>query len=70
MRYVSLIKILHELISQARTYSMFHQILGVAFFQFGQSLFKIFEQNVLLIIFHLPPTSLKIWWNFDVYFQS
>ena len=25
-------------------YSLFHQILGVAFFQFSRSLFKIFEQ--------------------------
>ena len=33
-----------------RLYSLFHQILGVAFFQFAQSMLKIFEQNFSWII--------------------
>ena len=52
-------------------YSLFHQILGVAFFQFTRSLFKIFQQNFSRIIFiHLPPASLKIWLIFLKYYRS
>ena len=35
-------------------YSLFHQILGVAFFQFTKALFKIFQQNLSRLYFHLP----------------
>ena len=38
-----------------------------AFFKFARSLFKIFEQNLIRSFFHLPPDSLKIWWNILVY---
>ena len=36
-------------------YSLFHQVLGVAFFQFARSLFKTFEQNFYRIIFSYLP---------------
>ena len=42
-------------------YCLFHQILGVAFFQFARSLFKIFEQQFVWDHFFIspPPTPLK-----------
>ena len=36
-------------------YSLFHQDLGVAFFQFARSLFLIFSQNFSQIIFSPSP---------------
>ena len=36
-------------------YSLFHQNLGVAFFQFAWSLFKFFQQNFFHIIFSSSP---------------
>ena len=45
---------------------MFHQILGVAFFQFALFLPKKFLDHV----FHLPPTFLKTYGNFVVYYQE
>ena len=57
-------------LSLLNTDSLFHQILGVAFFQFVRSLFKTISQNVSRIIFYPPLTSLKIWCNFVVYFGS
>ena len=40
------------------------------FFQNAWSLFRVFNKNFLESFFHLPPTSLKIWWNFVVYYWS
>ena len=40
---------------QPPTYSLFHQILGVAFFQFAGSLFEIFKQNFSRSIFSSSP---------------
>ena len=37
-------------------YSLVHQILGVAFFQFTRSLFKNFQQNFFRIIFSSSPS--------------
>ena len=41
----------------AVTHSLFHQILGVAFFQFARSLCKIFQQFFSRIIFSFPPNT-------------
>ena len=40
---------------------LFHQILGVAFFQFAWSLGS---------FFHFPTIFLKIWWNVVVYYGT
>ena len=55
---------------KATPYRLFHQILGVAFFQFTQALFKLFVWNFFWSFFHLPSTLLKKLWNLVVYFVS
>ena len=42
-------------ITRGTHYSLFHLILGVAFFQFARSLFTIFYQKNSLVIFSFSP---------------
>ena len=55
---------------QSQHYSMFHQILGVDFFSIYSDAIPDFCVTFLGSFFHLPLTSLKILWNFVVYFLN